>query len=155
MNKSDPSRERSSALRRSRVARQGLVLGAVAGSLGIAGALGLSAAVNQATPPSSGTTNTSQGNTSQGNPGGGSTPTQVRIYQGGDDGGEHESDDGGSWVPARPSPTFNTGGASNGGTSNGGTSTGNSSGGSGSGGSASGGSAPAPAPAPQATTGGS
>lgn len=136
MNKSDPSRERSSALRRSRVARQGLVLGAAAGSLGIAGALGLSAAVNQATPPSSGTTNTSQGN-----PGGGSAPTQVRIYQGGDDGGEHESDDGGSWVPARPSPKFNTGG-----TSNGGTSTGNSSGGSTSGGSA---------PAPQATTGGS
>jgi hypothetical protein len=134
MSKTDPARERSAALRRSRVARQGLVLGAVAGSLGIAGALGLSAATSQAaTPPSDAS------NPSQGTQGGSTTPAKIRIVQGDDDHGEHESDDDGrSWVPARPSPGFKTGGGTGSGGSTGNTAP-----------------APAPAPAPQATTGGS
>lgn len=131
MSKTDPSRERSSALRRSRVARQGIVLSAVAGSLGIAGVLGLSAAVTQGAPPPSGTT-TSQGNTGGGDNRAG-TPTQVHVNQG-DDGGERESDDGGTWVPARPSPNFNTGSNNSGGTAA---------------------SGQAPAPKPHATTSGS
>lgn len=132
MSKLDTERERSRALRRSRVARQGIVLGAVAGSLGIAGVLGLSAAANPGAPAPSGTTTS----TTQGNQGGSSntpTPTQVRVYSG-DDGGEHESDDGGGWVPAQPSPKFNTGGNTGGSAASGGHT---------------------PAPKPHATTGGS
>jgi len=113
--------------------------------MGIAGALGLSAAVNQAAAPF-GTDNTSQGNTSQGSTSGG-TPddganlSHVRILQGDDGEGGHESDDDGrAWVPAPPSPQFSTGGQS------GGSGTGSGTGGGGNTGGQT---------APQATTGGS
>jgi hypothetical protein len=120
MSKADPSRDRSSALRRSRVARQGLVLGAVAGSMGIAGALGLSAAVNQAASTPSGTTTY----TPQGNTGSGTGLAHAGNIQRGDDGGEHESDDGGAWAPTLPSQQFGTGGQSGNGQSSGGASVG-------------------------------
>lgn len=116
MNTIDPAQERVSSLRRSRIARRGLVLGAVAGSLGIAGALGLSAAVNPGTTANGGSTG-APASTGSPSPGGTNTHTknsQKWIFLG-DDGGEggRESDDGGQWVPVQPSPQFNGGAGSN------------------------------------------
>ena len=125
MNNIDPAQERVSSLRRSRIARRGLVLGAVAGSLGIAGALGLSAAVNPGAPGTggAGSAGTSSGatapngGTSGGGDDGGGNPAQKWTFVGGDDGGEHgeagESDDGGQWVPVQPSQQFGGGAGSN------------------------------------------
>ena len=118
----DPAQERVSSLRRSRIARRGLVLGAVAGSLGIAGALGLSAAVNPGAPANGGSTGApaSNGSTNTGGDKGAANNDQKWIFLG-DDGGEgHESDDGGQWVPVQPSPQFNGGGSTNGGNATGG-----------------------------------
>jgi hypothetical protein len=128
MNQSDPDRERVSSLRRSRLARQGLTLGAVAGSLGIAGALGLSA-VTQGAPSSYGTSSSTSSSTTSSTPPGQTGDDQPRHYvlQGGDDGGEESDDDGGRvWVPAPPSPQFQAGGqtSSAGQTAGGGQSTG-------------------------------
>ena len=144
MRNTDPTRERHSSLRRSRVARQGLVLGAVAGSLGIAGALGLSSVITKgvsAPSPSNSSTSSNQGNQ------GGTAPAQTWVLQGGDDGGE--SDDGGHWVPVAPSHNF--GSRPNGGGGNTGSASGGGGGGGGGGSSTGGGSASVP----NATSGGS
>jgi hypothetical protein len=114
MNNIDPAQERVSSLRRSRIARRGLVVGAVAGSLGIAGALGLSAAVNPGAPANGGSTGApaSNGSTYTGGDKGAADKSQKWIFLGddGESGEGHESDDGGQWVPVQPSPQFSSGG---------------------------------------------
>jgi hypothetical protein len=110
MRHNDPQRERVSALRRSRVATHGLVLGAAAGSLGVAGALGLSAALHPGTSAST-TTSSSQG--IPGSAQGASGQTQGWVLQGsGDDDGELEG--GLHWVPLSPSQQFGGGGTGGG-----------------------------------------
>lgn len=104
MTETDPDRERTSAVRRSRVARQGLVAGAVAGSLGIAGALGLSAAVGQGATSAASTTGApSTSGTDQ-------DGAQSRGYVvQGDDGGELDDGGGQVWVPTPPTGQFGGG----------------------------------------------
>lgn len=102
MTHTDPVRERRSSLRRARLARQGLVAGAVAGSLGIAGVLGLSSAITQSAPTAQNPT-AAQDNQN-------TAPSQRLLIQGDDDGGGEGSDDGGQlWVPVQPSQQFGGG----------------------------------------------
>ncbi len=98
MTHSDPRHERTAAVRRSRAASSGLVLGAALGSLGAAGVLGVSAAAH---PPVSASPDLS----AQAGPTG-SQPSQGLVP--GDDG---ELDDGLHWVPPPPSTQFGSGGS--------------------------------------------
>ncbi len=106
MRHTDPQRERVSALRRSRVATHSLVLGAAAGSLGVAGALGFSAALHPGTSAST-TTSSSQGLPGSAQGAGGQTQGWV-LQGGGDDDGELEG--GLHWVPLPPSQQLGGGG---------------------------------------------
>jgi hypothetical protein len=99
MTHTDPRHERTAAVRRSRAASSGLVLGAALGSLGVAGVLGVSAAAH---PP----TSTAPDLSSQAGPTG--SQSSHGLLPGDDDG---ELDDGLHWVPPPPSTQFGSGGS--------------------------------------------
>lgn len=99
----DPQRERASALRRSRVATHGIVLGAAVASAGVAGGLGLPAVLH---PGASGTLSSSQQVGSDQDDDSDQTPGWIL---GGDDDGDLEG--GLPWTPPQPSQLFGGGAA--------------------------------------------